>query len=96
MAAIISGLTAVPVRRLKRTWDLVPAQFHMQLGGCEVMIDPNRNFMNYRNVLAKTSPPCVPYIGESPLPGPFPVWPLLMFGTTTRHIPQNHGVHPEG
>jgi len=63
MVAIISGLNAVPVRRLKRTWELVNARFLGQLNACEAIIDPNRNFTNYRKLLAAIFPPCVPYIG---------------------------------
>lgn len=68
MVAIISGLNAVPVRRLKRTWELVNARFLSQLNVCESIIDPNRNFTNYRSLLGRIFPPCVPYIGQSCIP----------------------------
>ena len=65
MVAIISGLNSPPIRRLKRTWEQVNAKFMTQLGACELTIDSNKNFTNYRTTLAKVSPPCVPFIGES-------------------------------
>jgi len=63
MVAIISGLNSPPIRRLKRTWEQVNARFMSQLGACEMTIDSNKNFTNYRTTLAKVSPPCVPFIG---------------------------------
>jgi len=65
MVAIISGLNSPPIRRLKRTWEQVNARFMSQLGACEMTIDSNKNFTNYRTTLAKVSPPCVPFIGVS-------------------------------
>lgn len=64
MVAIISGLNSPPIRRLKRTWEQVNTRFMSQLGACEMTIDSNKNFTNYRTTLAKVSPPCVPFIGE--------------------------------
>ena len=63
MVAIISGLNSPPIRRLKRTWEQVNARFMSQLGACEMTIDSNKNFTNYRTTLARVSPPCVPFIG---------------------------------
>jgi hypothetical protein len=67
MVAIISGLNSPPIRRLKRTWEQVNARFMTQLGACEMTIDSNKNFTNYRTTLAKVSPPCVPFIGARAL-----------------------------
>lgn len=64
MVAIVSGLNSPPIRRLKRTWEQVNARFMAQLAACELTIDSNKNFTNYRTTLAKISPPCVPFIGE--------------------------------
>jgi len=63
MVAIISGLNSPPIRRLKRTWEQINARFMSQLGACEMTIDSNKNFTNYRTTLARVSPPCVPFIG---------------------------------
>jgi len=65
MVAIISGLNAVPIRRLKRTWELISGRYITTLTACEAIISPNKNFTNYRRLLAEIFPPCVPYIGRS-------------------------------
>ena len=33
------------------------------LGACEMTIDSNKNFSNYRSLLQRITPPCVPFIG---------------------------------
>jgi len=63
MVAITSGLNTPPIRRLKRTWEQVNAKFMAQLAACEMTIDSNKNFNNYRLTLASVTPPCVPFIG---------------------------------
>jgi son of sevenless-like protein len=63
MVAIVLGLTATPICRLKQSWKLVNAQLLGKLVACEAMIDPHRNFINYRNILEAVTSPCVPYIG---------------------------------
>ncbi|EMD39992.1 hypothetical protein CERSUDRAFT_112236 [Gelatoporia subvermispora B] len=63
MTAIVSGLNTPPIRRLKRTWEQVNARFMSQLRQCEATIDTGKNFNNYRSILARISPPCVPFIG---------------------------------
>ncbi|KZS90545.1 ras GEF [Sistotremastrum niveocremeum HHB9708] len=63
MAAIVSGLNTPPISRLKRTWELVNARMTIQLQACEATLDSTKNFTNYRNTLAHTEPPCVPFLG---------------------------------
>nr|VWO94819.1 Guanyl nucleotide exchange factor Sql2 [Ganoderma boninense] len=63
MTAIVSGLNRPPIRRLKRTWEQVNAKFMSQLQICESTVDTNKNFNNYRSMLARVQPPCVPFIG---------------------------------
>ncbi|KAI0345715.1 ras GEF [Trametopsis cervina] len=63
MVAITSGLNTPPIRRLKRTWEQVNQRFMSQLHSCESTIDSNKNFNNYRSLLARIAPPCVPFIG---------------------------------
>ncbi|KAJ8501924.1 hypothetical protein ONZ51_g290 [Trametes cubensis] len=63
MTAVISGLNTPPIRRLKRTWEQVNAKIMSQLKICESTIDTNKNFNNYRSLLARIQPPCVPFIG---------------------------------
>jgi son of sevenless-like protein len=64
MVAIVAGLNTPPIRRLKRTWEQVPARFMTLLSTCETTMDTNKNFANYRAILAQIIPPCVPFIGK--------------------------------
>ncbi|KAI0304394.1 ras GEF [Multifurca ochricompacta] len=63
MIAIVSGLNSPPIRRLKRTWEQINQRFMTMLGACEMTIDSNKNFSNYRSLLQRITPPCVPFIG---------------------------------
>ncbi|TFY81918.1 hypothetical protein EWM64_g2092 [Hericium alpestre] len=63
MIAIVSGLNSPPIRRLKRTWEQINQRYMTQLGACEMTIDSNKNFNNYRSLLARITPPCVPFVG---------------------------------
>ena len=63
MIAIVSGLNSPPVRRLKRTWDQISQKFSGMLTACEMTIDIGKNFNNYRQLLQRITPPCVPFIG---------------------------------
>ncbi|KAH9980235.1 ras guanine nucleotide exchange factor domain-containing protein [Lactifluus volemus] len=63
MIAIVSGLNSPPIRRLKRTWEQINQRFMAMLGVCEMTIDSNKNFSNYRSSLQRITPPCVPFIG---------------------------------
>jgi son of sevenless-like protein len=63
MIAIVSGLNSPPIRRLKRTWDQINQRFLSLLGTCEMTIDSGKNFNNYRQLLQRITPPCVPFIG---------------------------------
>jgi son of sevenless-like protein len=63
MIAIVSGLNSPPIRRLKRTWEQIAQKFMTLLAACEMTIDSNKNFSNYRSLLQRITPPCVPFIG---------------------------------
>jgi son of sevenless-like protein len=63
MVAIVSGLNSLPIRRLKRTWEQINQKSMSLLGACEMTIDSNKNFSNYRSLLQRITPPCVPFIG---------------------------------
>ncbi|KAI0316803.1 ras guanine nucleotide exchange factor domain-containing protein [Amylostereum chailletii] len=63
MIAIVSGLNSPPIRRLKRTWEQISQKFMSMLGNCEMTIDSGKNFNNYRQLLQRITPPCVPFIG---------------------------------
>ncbi|VDB85607.1 unnamed protein product [Peniophora sp. CBMAI 1063] len=63
MIAIVSGLSSPPVRRLSRTWDQIIPKHTSMLSACEMTIDSGKEFSNYRRLLQRTEPPCVPFIG---------------------------------
>ncbi|KAG9040495.1 hypothetical protein FS837_000553 [Tulasnella sp. UAMH 9824] len=63
MAALLAGLNATPIRRLKRTWDVVPPRVTAQLDEVEKTLDSGRNFKGYRQLLATIAPPCIPFLG---------------------------------
>ena len=65
MIAITSGLNTPPIRRLKRTWDQVNQRVMAQFTSCEMMIDSNKTFTKYRQLMSSVTPPCVPFIGTS-------------------------------
>jgi hypothetical protein len=54
------------------------------------MIDPGKNFTKYRQLLAMTPPPCVPYFGMLLL---FTV--RVFLTTALRPLPQKSGTSPE-
>ncbi|CAE6434570.1 unnamed protein product, partial [Rhizoctonia solani] len=63
MAALVAGLNSPPIRRLKRTWDLVPAKLTAILDDLEATLDSGRNFTVYKQKLKATDSPCVPIFG---------------------------------
>ncbi|KAJ1303388.1 hypothetical protein OPQ81_011580 [Rhizoctonia solani] len=63
MAALIAGLNSPPIRRLKRTWDSVPAKFTAILDDVESTLDSGRNFTAYKQRLKTIDSPCVPFLG---------------------------------
>ena len=67
MAALIAGLNCPPIRRLKRTWEQVNARMIGQLDDLEKTLDSGRNFTNYKAMLSKIDPPCVPFLGTLPI-----------------------------
>jgi len=56
--AILSALDSSPVRRLE--W---PKTVTETLKDCCALIDSSSSFRTYRQALAETQPPCIPYIG---------------------------------
>lgn len=63
MAALIAGLNSPPIRRLKRTWDTVPARFTAMLDDVESTLDSGKNFTMYKQRLKQVDAPCVPFLG---------------------------------
>ena len=69
MAALIAGLNSPPIRRLKRTWELLNTRVTATLDDVELTLDSGRNFTGYRALLATVNPPCIPFLGGLKLKG---------------------------
>ena len=95
MIAIVSGLNSPPIRRLKRTWDQINPRFMTMLGACEMTIDSNKNFSNYRSLLQRITPPCVPFVGMFDTYNPTQRISFLIFFClfVGRAIPNNVNFH---
>jgi len=65
MAAIIAGLNAAPVDRLKRTKELLSAKTLAMKEDLDKTMDSSKNFANYKEMLKTINPPCVPFLGKS-------------------------------
>ncbi|KAJ3092550.1 hypothetical protein HK102_005830 [Quaeritorhiza haematococci] len=58
---IVSALLSPAVQRLKKTWKSVGFEYLTVLHELETLLDPSCNMKNYRNALASTNPPAVPF-----------------------------------
>ncbi|TXT13115.1 hypothetical protein VHUM_01516 [Vanrija humicola] len=63
MAGVFSGLSGSGITRLKKTWELVPDKAMREFHAIEVILDRNKNFANYKEMLKTINPPCVPFFG---------------------------------
>ncbi|QHS74731.1 uncharacterized protein SPAR_L00420 [Saccharomyces paradoxus] len=64
MTAIISALYSSPIYRLEKTWKAVIPQTRDLLQSLNMLMDPKKNFINYRKELKSLhSAPCVPFFG---------------------------------
>ncbi|GAA5947617.1 hypothetical protein JCM3765_001004 [Sporobolomyces pararoseus] len=60
---IIAGLNSTPIHRLRRTWESVSQKSMVSLGTLNNIMRPDKNYKEYRDVLRKAAPPCVPFLG---------------------------------
>ncbi|GAA5898342.1 uncharacterized protein JCM6883_000995 [Sporobolomyces salmoneus] len=60
---IIAGLNSTPIHRLRRTWESVSQKSMVSLGVLNNIMRPDKNYKEYRDVLRKAAPPCVPFLG---------------------------------
>ncbi|CAI5302510.1 ASB_HP2_G0035630.mRNA.1.CDS.1 [Saccharomyces cerevisiae] len=64
MTAIISALYSSSIYRLEKTWQAVIPQTRDLLQSLDKLMDPKKNFINYRSELKSLhSAPCVPFFG---------------------------------
>lgn len=63
---IIAGLNSTPIHRLRRTWETVNQKSMISLGMLNNVMRPDKNYKEYRDILRKAAPPCVPFLGSFP------------------------------
>jgi hypothetical protein len=59
--AILSGLQHVTVTRLKSIWDKIPQKSQQKFQKLQQLMDPSKNFQNFRTKLAEVTPPIIPF-----------------------------------
>ncbi|KAJ9479304.1 Cell division control protein 25 [Pseudozyma hubeiensis] len=64
MWAIVSALSTAPIHRLRRTWDAVSQKHVLVFESLEQLMSASRNWANYREMIHKLNPPCVPFLGR--------------------------------
>ncbi|XP_067053198.1 uncharacterized protein [Acropora muricata] len=63
MAIVVAALGCAPVRRLHKTKELVPKEYLEQYAKMEILMDTKDNYKRYRQALATSPTPSVPYFG---------------------------------
>jgi len=63
MAIVVAALGSAPVRRLHKTKELVPKECLEQYAKMEILMDTKDNYKRYRQALATSPTPSVPYFG---------------------------------
>ncbi|PLB47750.1 Ras1 guanine nucleotide exchange factor [Aspergillus steynii IBT 23096] len=63
LMSIISGLGLTPVYRLRFTWSQVSRRTLANLDELRHLMGSTRNFVQYRETLRSSAPPCVPFLG---------------------------------
>jgi hypothetical protein len=61
--SIIAGFNSSPIRRLKRTWENLSNKMTLVFENLERVINPQKNYTQYRETLHSVNPPCVPFLG---------------------------------
>ncbi|KAG0170527.1 hypothetical protein DFQ28_010709, partial [Apophysomyces sp. BC1034] len=61
--AILSAFDNSSIGRLRRTWELMSARTMQILSGIRHLMGANKNFTEYRDIIHKVNPPCIPFLG---------------------------------
>ncbi|KAI8349456.1 ras guanine nucleotide exchange factor domain-containing protein [Choanephora cucurbitarum] len=61
--AILSAFDNGSIGRLKRTWELMSTRTMATLQNIRKLMGANRNFSEYRELIKKINPPCIPFLG---------------------------------
>ncbi|KAI8982521.1 ras guanine nucleotide exchange factor domain-containing protein [Pilobolus umbonatus] len=61
--AILSAFDNGSIGRLKRSWELISAKTMLILQNIRRLMGANRNFSEYREIIHKVNPPCIPFLG---------------------------------
>jgi len=61
--SILAGFNSSPIHRLKRTWEQLNKKTTDIFENLERVINPQKNYAQYRENLHSVNPPCVPFLG---------------------------------
>ncbi|KAF7725698.1 hypothetical protein EC973_009415 [Apophysomyces ossiformis] len=61
--AILSAFDNSAIGRLRRTWELMSARTMQILSSIRHLMGANKNFTEYRDIIHKVNPPCIPFLG---------------------------------
>lgn len=63
MAAVVAGLAASAIQRLRKTWDAQSDKTMKDFALLESNMSSTRNFQRHKEMLKTINPPCVPFLG---------------------------------
>ncbi|KAG4108093.1 ras GEF [Neocallimastix lanati (nom. inval.)] len=61
--SILAGFNSSPIHRLKRTWEQLSKKMKDMFDNLEEIMNPQKNYAQYRENLHSVNPPCVPFLG---------------------------------
>jgi hypothetical protein len=61
--AILCSLDSTNIRRMRKTWDLIPQKSKTALEEMKKVCNVSRNFSAFRQCLQAEVPPCIPFLG---------------------------------
>jgi hypothetical protein len=61
--AIVCSIDSTNIKRMKKTWDMVPQKSRNLLDDMKRVTDFSKNYSNLRSALSTRVPPCIPFLG---------------------------------